>query len=211
MQVSAEIRWFWRHTPPPGLEDWFCKADAHGCPAGGGRTRVDEYVRDIRQVELGLKRRDGHKGVEVKGLVAVTWGGGAGGPFAGPIELWTKWMSEPLELHSHSTVPIEKQRWLRKFDTTVRVPQERALDNEEKPHDKRSLPALGCNVELTRVRLPNGDVWWTLGFEAFGTLRTVENDLQAVATVLAARQPPALGEGLQASYPAWLSEHVREP
>ena len=131
--------------PPPGLEDWFCKADAHGCPARGGRTRVDEYVRDIRQVELGLKRRDGHQGVEVKGLVAVTWGGGAGEPFAGPIELWTKWISEPLELLSHSTVPIEKQRWLRQFDTTGRVPQEIALDNEEKPHDRRLLPALGCN------------------------------------------------------------------
>lgn len=61
MQVPAEIRWFWCSTPPPGLEEWFCKADAHGCHVGGGKLRRDEYLRNVHQVELGLKRRDGHK------------------------------------------------------------------------------------------------------------------------------------------------------
>jgi hypothetical protein len=210
MQVSAEIRWFWHDASPPGIEDWFCKADAHYCSAGGGGTRVDEYLRDASQVELGLKRRGGKKGVEVKGLVAVTWSGLAVGPFAGPVEVWTKWTSEPLELNSTSTVNTTKRRWLRKFDTIVPLPQEIPLDTEEKPLDNRPLPALGCNVELTQVSLLNGDVWWTLGFEAFGTIRTVENDLRAVATILAARRPPGLGDGLLASYPAWLKEHVKE-
>jgi hypothetical protein len=59
MEVSAEIRWLWHNTVPPGLVDWFCPADAHGCPAGGGRTRMDEYLRDAHQVELGCKRRGG--------------------------------------------------------------------------------------------------------------------------------------------------------
>ncbi len=208
MQVSAEIRWFWRNEPPPGLKDWFCKADHHFCSAGGGGTRMDEYLRDARQVELGIKRRGGKKGVEVKGLVAVTWGGLAVGPFAGPIQLWTKWTAEPLELQSSSTVVTEKRRWLRKFDTTMPLPQEVPLDAHEKPLDKRPLPALGCNVELTQVRLPNGQVWWTLGFESFGTIWTVENDLRAVATTLVARRPPGLGEGMLASYPAWLKEHA---
>jgi hypothetical protein len=111
MQVSAEIRWFWHDASPPSLEDWFCKADGHYCSAGGGGTRVDEYLRDASQVELGLKRRGSKKGVEVKGLVAVTWGGLAVGPFAGPVELWAKWTSEPLELNSASTVTTTKRRW----------------------------------------------------------------------------------------------------
>lgn len=210
MQLSAEIRWFWRDSPPPGLENWFCRADAHECPAGGGETRVDEYLRDPEQIELGIKRRAGKGGVEVKGLVAVNWNSLAVGPFVGPVEIWTKWTSEPLELTSGSLIAVEKRRWLRKFDTAAALPQEIPLDDQEQPLDRRSFPALGCNVELTRVGLGNGGVWWTFGLEAFGPLRTVENDLRAAATVLAMRRPPPLGEGRLASYPVWLREVVRQ-
>jgi hypothetical protein len=209
MQISAEIRWFWRNTPPPGLEDWFYNADSPFCVAGGGKTRVDEYLRDPRQIELGLKRRGGKQGVEVKGLVAVLWDGLAVGPFAGPIELWTKWTSEPLALPSGALFAVEKRRWLRKFDTSLARPQEIPLDADEQPLDKRPLPVLGCNVEFTQITLAGDSVWWTLGFESFGTIWTIANDLRAVATTLAVRQPPALGEGLLASYPAWLSEHAQ--
>lgn len=208
MQVSAEIRWFWLNAPPDGPEDWFCKAESHGCPAGGGKAREDAYLRDLGQPELGLKRRGGKKGVEVKGLVAVLWGGLVVAPFVGPIEIWSKWTSEPLELNS--VVAIEKVRWLRKFDTGASSPLEIPLNDEEKPIDTRPLPNLGCNVELTRVKLPDGVVWWTLGFEAFGTISTVANDLQAVTTVLAARRPPTLGEGWRISYPAWLIEYASQ-
>lgn len=210
MQVSAEIRWFWRSNPPPGLQDWFCLADAHGCPAGGGGARLDEYLRDVGQIELGLKRRGGKKGVEVKGLIANAWGELMTSPFSGPIELWTKWTSASLELNSNSIIAVEKQRWLRKFDTTEPPPQEIPLNDREMPQDGRTLPARGCNVELTQVTLPDGGVWWTLGFEAFGTIWTVGNDLQAVATILASRRPPALKAGLPASYPAWLNEYLQE-
>jgi hypothetical protein len=71
---------------------------------------MDEYLYDPSQAELGLKCRGGRTGVEVKGLVAVTWGGLAAAPFVGPIELWTKWASEPLGLNSHATVATEKRR-----------------------------------------------------------------------------------------------------
>jgi hypothetical protein len=172
---------------------------------------MDEYVRDACQVELGCKRRGGLPGVEVKGLVAVTWSGVTVEPFVGPIELWTKWTSEVLVLPATATITIEKQRWLRTFDTSGVVPQEIPLDAVEQPLDKRPLPTLGGHVELTRVRLPHGEAWWTLGFEAFGTLRTVENALHAVATMLAARRPPGRGEGLRLSYPAWLAQYGLDP
>ena len=54
-------------------------------------------------------------------------------PFAGPIEIWSKWTSEPLELNS--VVTVEKIRWLRKFDTSTLSPVEIALNDEEKPID----------------------------------------------------------------------------
>src|SRR5947207_3561754 len=115
MQVSAEIRWFWKDVLPPKLEEWFRNAKEKTCAAGGGEPRVDEYLYDLNQIELGLKRRGGKSGVEVKGLVTAASGRLNANPFAGPIDLWTKWTSEALDLKSDLTVAIEKIRWLRKF------------------------------------------------------------------------------------------------
>jgi hypothetical protein len=176
---------------------------------GGGEERLDEYLLDDKQVELSLKHRGGKLGVEVKGLVTVTWGGLMVEPFVGPIEIWTKWTSDPLEL-TKPIIALKKQRWLRKFDTSVLLPQEIPLGSNEKPLNDHSLPTLGCNVELTKVKLPNCDIWWTLGFEAFGTIRTIENDLRAVAIMLVNRKPPTFKDGLLASYPAWINERARE-
>jgi hypothetical protein len=89
---------------------------------------------------------------------------------------------------------------MRKFDTTGAIPREIPLDGMEEPADKNvKKPDLGCNVELTQVTLA-GTVWWTFGFEAFGKSSTVVEDLCAVTRVLAARNPPPLGEPLVASY-----------
>jgi hypothetical protein len=126
----------------------------------------------------------------------------------GPIELWTKGTSAHLALPATARLVIAKQRWLCAFDTTGAFPTELPLDCEEKPCDHSPVPALGCHIELTQVTLPEEVVWWTFGFEAFGTLQTVANDLRAVVTTLAARQPPALTAGLVASYPTWLTTHL---
>lgn len=204
MQVSAEVRWFWAGRPPLGLKEWFIDSKDHGCVAGGGGTRTDYYLPERHQAELGIKRRGGGgKGIEVKGLVA-TAGKVARGPFSGPIELWTKWTSTSLRLTREGAVRTRKRRWLRKFDTTGARPREIALNAEELPLDSKKRPARGCNVELTKVTLSDGTVWWTLGFEAFGTLDTVPESLKTAAKVLSAREPPELGQGLLASYPAWL-------
>jgi hypothetical protein len=190
MQLSAEIRWFWPDSPPPQLDEWFCNSPKHVCSVGGGEPRVDEYLSDCSQVELGLKRRGGKTGVEVKGLVTAEFAFLNVPPFVGSIELWSKWTSEALDLKA--TIPVEKIRWLRKFDTTAPLPEEIPLDSRERPLGPHALPTLGCNVELTRIMLPKNEVWWTLGFESFGNIQTVDNSLRAVATTLAARQPPEL-------------------
>lgn len=210
MQVSAEIRWFWRENPPPDLEGWFQDSDHHGCTSGGGspNAREDIYLCDDDQVELGIKVRGGNSGVEVKGLVAAKLGILAAGEFIGPIELWSKWISRSLSLDIHSTITLQKWRKLRKFDTTGPSPVEIELGADEKPKEYR-LPKTGCNVEFTNVYIPkSSQTWWTLGFEAFGTILTVEKDLQAVAAVLHKRHPPTMSGGMIASYPAWLKDRV---
>jgi hypothetical protein len=188
--ISAEIRWFWPDEAPAGLQEWFTSPAAHGCPAGGGQPRVDAYLKDLSQRELGIKVREG-KGVEVKGLITVLWNELSGGPFVGHIEIWAKWNSKVLSLDEKMTVATKKTRWLRKFDTSEVNSREIPLDAKELPSSGEALPTLGCNVEFTRINV-NADTWWTLSVEAFGKLSTVESDLRASVATLAKRNPPSL-------------------
>jgi hypothetical protein len=207
MQVSAEIRWFWKDTIPSGLKDWFCDKQNDSYVAGGGvKIRADQYLRDTRQNEMGIKLRGGKSGVEVKGLVSVISDQLAVGPFHGNIEVWTKWTTESLELPASSLVTTEKRRWLRKFDTSSADPSEIPLGEDEQPLHQQPVPAMGCNVELTQVTLGSANVWWTLGFESFGTIQTIEKSLRSTASILAARRPPDFISGFAASYPAWLKD-----
>lgn len=205
--LSAEVRWFWPESPPSGLEEWFREAGSHdGIPAGGGSARVDVYLRDDQQVELGMKNRGKSQspGVEVKGLVDDGRIYLNEGPICGSIQVWCKWTSEHVTLEGKATVSMEKRRWLRKFDGDAGLLEEIELDeNESGPRH----PERGCNVELTRVlvALPSGQLWWTLGLESFGTLTTVYEDLRRTAELLARRNCPALDSGIQASYPKWLT------
>ena len=79
------------------------------------------------------------------------------------------------------------------------------LDGNERPTKGHSLPAQGCNVELTDVQMPgHAGAWWTLGFEAFGDLDSVSANL----TLTVLPEKPALvrivASGEFLSYPAWL-------
>lgn len=220
MQISAELRWFWRDPGPVRLKEWFLDAQIHRFDAGGPRPRVDRYFRDQQQAELGIKNRDERPGeqssVEIKGLISRALCDLNVGPFVGGIELWTKWTASAsvINFSERTSIATQKVRWLRKFNTSVLSPREIPLGKDEKPRpaaDGRSvpLPDLGCNTELTKVVLPSsGETWWTFGFESFGPLQTVESSLRAVAGVLDQRRPPMLGDGVLASYPAWLNTYV---
>ncbi len=212
MQLSAELRWFWKNpSQTKAFEEWFVGISAHGCAAGGGKVRIDKYLAHPGQFEVGLKiRGDNDGGIEVKGLVSQGTGQLSTAPFAGPIDTWCKWTVKGVDLDAKSLFVTRKQRWLRKFDTTSEgTAEEIPLNEKEKPSDGRKLPARGCNVEFTAVTLPDETVWTTLGFESFGTLLTVENDLKLAAAVLAHRNPPAIPNGLLASYPTWLDQVTR--
>jgi hypothetical protein len=123
-------------------------------------------------------------------------------PFIGPIEIWTKWTSEALRIDSALTIVTRKVRWLRKFDTGNGSPREIKVDEYEKIQEP--LPQNGCNVEVTRLAMPDDEQWFTFGFEAFGSLADVENSLQRIAEVMANRQPRRLTGALCLSYPQFL-------
>lgn len=209
MQLTAEIRWFWPNNPPAGLFDWYCDSQIHGLPAAAELPRTDKYLCDESQPELGIKRRGGtaSETLELKGLVAVLPGAMLSEPFTGELELWAKWVLKSLQPSSTRVVEIRKQRWLRRFDTSVKQPVEVLLTTDGKPPMHLSPPS-GCNIELTRIQLEDADTWWSMSFESFGTIASLEQDLRNVVAIMADRHPPTFTHPYSASYPAWLNLHA---
>ena len=199
MLISAEVRWFWKPAAPRALEDWF-RGGAFA--PGGGTPRIDEYLIDPGQRELGVKSRGGAGGVEVKGL--VEGGGVLPTPFAGRVQIWGKWRSDALTIEDRPRVALHKTRWIRKFDSAGPVVTEVALDAAEQPRREGQTIERGCQLELVMVRVDDrADIWWSLGFEAFGERDTLEDSLHRTVQHLAPTSPSfALGDEL--SYPEWL-------
>jgi hypothetical protein len=206
MQLSAEMRWFWQGTIPSSFEQWF--HGFGGCPPGGGQTRLDVYLYEQGQRELGLKKRGTKPGIEVKGLIATLPMPVALGPLHGHIELWSKWTSSELRLHGVSLLSTSKTRWMRKYDTgNSRVIEIELREDESPKNDAIKLPENGCNVELTSLVVePARQVWWTVGCEAFGpSLELVEQNLRMIINTIPPKNIPAVKGGMEASYPAWMS------
>lgn len=206
MQVSAELRWFWRGAVPGDVDAWF----RSGPPPAGGEPREDVYLRDPARPELGIKQRGNEPGVEIKGLVAVR-APSASGPFPGRVELWCKWSSDVLRLRDLPAVTTVKTRWLRKFAASRDAVREIELDRTGQPRNGEPQPRAGCNLELTQVMLRDArqGEWWTLGFEAFGDLESVEQDLRRTMDRLGTGAP-GLSGAAQASYPRWLARTLDE-
>lgn len=203
MIVSAEMRWFWPGECPDRFGAWF----QAGSPPPALSTREDEYLHERGQTELGIKRRGANAGIEIKGLVAVLPPSRDPAPFAGAIEIWSKWPSS-ASLRDLPVVRIKKKRWLRKFNTGDAEPMEIPMLSDDARTDRRPFPRQGCNVELTRIELEPEQVWWMFGFEAFGDLSSVEGSLRAALSLMAERSPPPLAPGELMSYPAWLDRRV---
>ncbi len=207
---SCEIRWFWPGTCPRAVAAWFGRGDVAPSPAPD-EPRADVYVRDSRQVELGIKRRGNKPGYEIKGLLAADCGLALPAPFTGPVQRWCKWTTEALRLADVPTITILKWRRLRKLD----------LDDPAQAHEvalgkaerllvaDTVLPANGCHLELTELSVygcGGPERWWTLGLEAFGPPDRVEANLARAVAYWNQVAAPPLGGGLMASYPQWIAE-----
>jgi hypothetical protein len=201
MELSAEVRWFWSVKEPhvtARIEGWF-QGIGRFTP-GGGRHREDVYLVEPDLEKLGLKERGGKPGVEVKAFL-----GEQGELWGTPVQLWSKWTARGLTIEAHGRVLTRKMRRLRKFDLQGASVVEIELGADEKPKQaQQKLPAVGCNVELTRVELPGkGEEWWTLGLEAFAAdLDKAHSTLHRLAAGLAR---PDVSAVLAASYPEWLT------
>jgi hypothetical protein len=208
MQISAELRWFFPHNHL-SLYHWFVEGGRRfSFAAGGGEQRKDQYFIDRSQIELGIKRRGDAPGVEIKGLVGKAGIVSKGKRLHGTIQLWGKWRLNEVISVSLPRVVMIKTRWLRKFQMANNQTIEIELDKNEKPLHQR-LPDHGCNVEFTciEVREPSLAKWWTLGFEAFGSLDAVASYLTATVAKVEEFEPPLLPpESLEMSYPCWLSK-----
>jgi hypothetical protein len=207
MVTSAELRWFWRGRCPQPVHDWVFKS---GLPPGGGFSRVDKYVPQRGEPEISIKKRGDKPGFEVKGLVA-TRNSPELVPLAPHVEIWCKWSCTIPGFRLTDEVAITKTRWLRKFDTSKYVRSEIPLDTGERPNKGYSLPVQGCNVELTEVQIVgHSEVWWTLGFEAFGDLDSVSTNLTLTLMPEKAVLERIVASGAFLSYPAWLLARRRE-
>ena len=86
MFVSAEMRWFWNGKCPKPVHDWFFRT---GSSPGGGHPRIDKYLLQPHEREIGLKERGGNPGLEIKGLVG-TVKDPALAALTSDIEIWCK-------------------------------------------------------------------------------------------------------------------------
>lgn len=202
MNKSAEIRWFCEGNLPSKIESWFHSIGNY--PPGGGQVREDEYLLDVAQVEIGIKKRGGSYDTEIKGLVTIHKDSIRVGPLVGHIQVWNKWTVSNLPIGA-STISVQKRRWLRKFDARDGSLREIELDAREGPSIiGQELPQEGCNVEITSVCLGHATNWWTLGCEAFGRDEPVEAILRKTLEYLASTKIPRIRGGIELSYPAWL-------
>jgi hypothetical protein len=204
MFITEELRWFWEgESKVAKLKEWFDAHALNDCGPGGPKSRTDEYLLLHSQTELGIKKRGGSNGVEIKGLIEKQKKYLNAEPFTGYTQTWCKWKGDKITFQSEELLKVRKQRWFRLFDAEGSI-KEIALGVNEEPLYGKSVPSNGCSVELTRLTLEDESIWWTFCLEAFGALNEVHQNLEQVAKVLATTAPPLPASGEALSYPDWL-------
>ena len=211
MQPSMEVRWFLTGTAPKEVEQWFRRGYVSPKDAPiDNEARDDIYLSLPDSAALGIKLRAGKK-IEVKQRQSSTGVQTLRAGIEGGIEQWVKWSfdlmatddkGEPIR-SPHEIAPpgywtiIKKRRLLRKFAV---IAAEKVITVDA----VNQRPDEGCNMELVWLEV-NGKQWWSLGFESFGKLDTVEKNLRLVLEqVLPDPNFPEMRAEQSYAYPAWL-------
>ncbi len=211
MRISVEVRWFGAGGIPPDIDAWFRDpGSSFSWCAGGGRTRTDSYL-SLGSPELGIKRRGGGLGCEVKGLVGVVRRGCRFGHAEVFPQIFSKWSADALDPSDMPSVRVEKTRWLRLF-AMVPEPREIRLGAgalREDPIEAGRRPEIGCGVEITGIEV-NGEEWWTFAAEAFArpgeglAIDLVAESLTAVLRRLSEHATVDLRSATYQGYAEWL-------
>ena len=202
MFPTVEVRWFSQGKIPNQIRNWFRSGDF--IPEDQ-ELRTDYYLRIAEGDFLGVKLREGR--VEVKQRYQPGMTRQFGDRSSGLVEAWFKWgfgLDEGSEevfrvkVFLDQWVGVNKERTLRKFQVIEdgRVEETSATD----------VIQTGCALELAQVHLEGvSDLWWSVGFEAFGETGKRRNALILVAEdVLSSEGAPVLKVEESFSYPRWL-------
>jgi hypothetical protein len=215
MYPTVEVRWFYEGEVPEATLQRF-KIGELSQDQGTVEERTDVYLF-LRSVDsLGIKLRGTSTRREIVGdqleIKRRQYGGDVVAfipGVTGCLERWMKWVfqgesSDPLlstmvRAKDEVWVSVGKVRYQRRYAVTgdkrvVAVPLNEWPDN-------------GCNVELTKTIAPSGQVWWTLGLEAFGEADDmVEANLRRSANHFFTETGLGKFEGRDSyGYPRWLN------
>jgi hypothetical protein len=215
MYPTVEVRWFYEGDVPVATLQRF-KSGELSQDKGNVEERTDLYLF-LRGVDsLGIKlrgtstrRENVGDQLEIKrrqfegGVVTFMPG------VVGRLERWMKWV-----FHGDSSEPLLSTMVTAKDQVWVRVDKVRYLLRYTVRGDKSvaavplsEWPDNRCNVELTRAIAPGGQVWWTLGLEAFGESEdNVEDILRLSASYFFAETGLGMFEERDSyGYPGWLN------
>jgi hypothetical protein len=188
MDLTAELRWFFRRTPPQPVIDWFEKT------ADPPATRTDCYLLLPGTDALGVKVRGGTTRLELKLRPRPSERLGVAGGVTGQLEEWQRWsLPRPAMTRLFPRLALPKEGWLE-------VTKRRRLTTIPYRDDA------GCRVELTALRA-RGQEWSTVGFESFGSDADLVPALEAAADELfgSIDLPGNLGADISCGYPGWLA------
>lgn len=170
--VSLEVRWMHPGRVPVLLAE---RLEPFG---EGVEVREDCYLTAPTLPDVSVKMRGGVR-LDVKAFRYSPGRLSLPGGTRGRMEMWEKW-SFPLAdaprppLEGASWTRVLKARRRRSFAVVDGILVERPLT---------SAASAGCSLELTEANI-EGEMWWTLGLEAVGSLESLHRDLQAVAMTL---------------------------
>lgn len=197
MQPSMEVRWFLRGDMSTEIEDWFRKGLMLGPAVSFTDEKRDDIYLGLRETaDLSVKARAAKSNGADKKLRAGTklevkqrqidadmkqlWNG-----VEGRLEQWVKWsfdtpvkdekgehiMYPDISLPEGCWIGVKKRRLVRKFAINA--------DNMTLAVDFEARPDEGSLMEITWLEALD-QRWWSLSFEAFGSLDTVQRNLELV-------------------------------
>jgi hypothetical protein len=202
MLLTIEIRWFLPGILSKKTLCWF----GAGHPLEPETVQVHEYLLLPGCDAVGVKLREDR--FEIKAKVGVSQPVSLRMGIQGRREQWVKWSLPTKELPMFGHTLRQSGQWLK-----VRKERNQRIFSAEAGNLQEvsigSLPAAGCNIELTRIEVEaDPSFWFTLGFEAYGPPSIADENLKKGLNLLFKGRKGAPGVNLSEansySYPSWL-------